>query len=300
MGYSVVCGSINMDLVCRGPRIPKPGETILGYEFNTYFGGKGSNQAVALSRLGLQTYMVGCVGNDMYGEQMKSALIADGIYIDYIETVEGSSGTAHIMVEDSGENSIVVIPGANKRVSKEMILKAEAVIMESQYLLAQLEIPIDVVKEFLKMGKNHNIKTILNPAPMPKKGLSDQLLGVVDMLIPNETEMEILTGKLVTDIESFKEAAKFLHNKGIKEVLCTVGALGAFYSNQEKTVYQPAFKVKAVDTTCAGDSFIGGLLTYLSNGRSIEEAMKFASKVASIVVTKEGAQQSIPHVNTLD
>lgn len=294
MGYTIVCGSLNMDLVCRGPRIPKPGETILGYNFKTFFGGKGGNQAVAHAKLGGDTYMIGCVGNDSYGDEILNALQDVNIKTERVKVVEVETGTAHIMVEDSGENNIVVIPGANQEVSIDMVKDAEIVIKDSSCLLAQLEIPIESVHEFFAIGRKYGKLNILNPAPMPDYGLSDELLSLIDILIPNETEMKILTGIEIEDKASFLEAASILHHKGVEQVICTLGAKGSYYSGHDKFFEQEAYEIVAVDTTCAGDSYIASLIIKISQGQSIEKAMDFASKVASLTVTKEGAQNSIP------
>ena len=294
MRYAVVCGSLNMDLVCRGPRIPLRGETILGYDYNTSIGGKGGNQAVAIAQLGMSTYMIGCIGKDAYGDEILKSLKLKKVMIDKVVRVDSPTGTAHIMIEDSGENNIVVIPSANSDVSPELIRASESLISGADVLLAQLEISIDAVTEFFKIGKKYNILTVLNPAPMPPNGISEELLALVDIFTPNEIEMKILTGIEVTDIESFTKASRMLHAKGVEQIICTVGSKGAYYSNKNKSFFQRAYEVKAVDTTCAGDSFNGAIIVKLQEGMDIFQALDFAAKVAALTVMKKGAQESIP------
>ena len=292
--YAVVCGSLNMDLVCRGPRIPVAGETILGYDFTTTIGGKGGNQAVALAKLGIPTHMIGCVGEDSYGNEIIEALKQKCVITDEVEKVKGHTGTAHIMIDDEGENNIVVIPSANLQLSEDMVLANEKLISEASILLAQLEVNLTTIELFLKLGRQYGIRTVLNPAPVPPEGLSDDLLSYVDLLTPNETEMKLLTGIEVKDELSFKVAAEVLHQKGITSVICTMGSKGAFYSNGKHIFHQEAYKIKAIDTTCAGDSFTGAVLVKLMEGSSIEESLKFATKVSAITVMRKGAQDSIP------
>lgn len=294
MEYIVVCGSLNMDFVCTGPRIPVAGETILGYDFTTTTGGKGGNQAAALAHLGVQTHMIGCVGNDAYGEMIIESLNRKTVYTDNILKVEKTTGTAHIMIDDTGENNIVVIPSANMMVSESLVMDQEVLISGAKVLLTQLEIRIETVEAFLNLGKKYNKFNILNPAPMPAEGLSEELLKLVDLLTPNETEMKQLTGINVVDEESFKQAAMTLHKKGVKNIICTMGANGAFFSDGEQVIFQKAFVVKAIDTTCAGDSFTGAVIVKLFEGNSIKEALTFAAKVSALTVMKKGAQESIP------
>ncbi len=292
--YAVVCGSLNMDLVCRGPRIPVAGETILGYDFTTTIGGKGGNQAAALAKLGIRTHMIGCVGEDVYGGEIIEALSQKNVTTDGIKKVEGHTGTAHIMIDDEGENNIVVIPSANYKLSEEMIVASEPLIKGASVLLAQLEVSLITIETFLQMGRSHHIKTVLNPAPVPPEGISDELLSLVDLLTPNETEIKLLTGIEVVDEVSFKVAANMLHQKGVRSVICTMGSKGAYFSDGINIFHQEAYVVKAVDTTCAGDSFTGAVLVKLLEGETIENALNFAAKVSAITVTRKGAQDSIP------
>ncbi len=292
--YAVVCGSLNMDLVCRGPRIPVAGETILGYDFTTTIGGKGGNQAAALAKLGICTHMIGCVGDDAYGKEIIEALNQNHVVTDAIKSVKGHTGTAHIMIDDEGENNIVVIPSANYKLTEKMVLESEALVKEASVLLAQLEVNLETIKTFLNLGKKYQIMTVLNPAPVPPEGISDDLLSLVDLLTPNETEMKLLTGIEVVDQNSFEAASKILHEKGVKRIICTMGSKGSYYSDDDSIIYQNAHTVKAIDTTCAGDSFTGAVLVKLMEGCTIKEALAFATKVSAITVTRKGAQNSIP------
>lgn len=292
--HVAVCGSLNMDLVCTAPRIPKPGETILGYEFITKEGGKGANQAVALGRLGLPTLMIGCVGSDAFGEALLRSLKNSGVDTSMIKKLDGATGTAHITVEDSGENNIVVIPSANARVSVSMVREAEKALDGAFAAIAQLEIPMDAVMEFMRLSKARETMCVLNPAPMPREGLSPDLLSLLDLITPNETELFQLTGVEPNDEASFGVAARILHEKGVGRVICTVGASGAYYSDGVTILHQNAMRVKAVDTTCAGDSFTAAFVAKLRDGAPIEETLEFATRAAAITVTKLGAQESLP------
>lgn len=293
-GYAVVCGSLNMDLVCRGPRIPVAGETILGYDFTTTTGGKGGNQAVALSRLGIPTHMIGCIGQDAYGDEIIKVLKEKRVNIDAVKRVDKATGTAHIMIDDHGENNIVVIPSANYTMSLDLVMESESLIQGASILVSQLEINLEAIEQFFKLGRQYDIMTVLNPAPVPPEGLSDELLSLIDLLTPNETEMNLLTGIEVHDADSFVKAAKILHSKGVKGVICTMGAKGAYYSDGHMILHEPAHKVRAIDTTCAGDSFTGAVLVKLLEGNSMGDALHFASKVSAITVMRKGAQESIP------
>ena len=302
MKHAIVCGSLNMDHVCRSPRIPIPGETILGYDYMKNSGGKGGNQAAALGRLGIKTYMLGCVGSDSDGQLILEDLKRSRVLVSEVIQAQVHTGTAHIAVEDSGENNIIVIPGANSAMRPERLAASEALIKTAGVLVAQLEIPMETVIGFFKMGKEAEAYTVLNPAPMPADGLPDALLKYVDLMVVNESEIFFLTGVNVGDAESFAQAAGQLHQKGIKEIICTLGSQGAYYSNREseEILYQRAEKVTAVDTTCAGDSFIGAYLVKLMAGEALKDCMAFASKAAAITVTRKGAQGSIPFLEEVN
>lgn len=288
----LVVGSLNMDLVTNVEKSPKVGETILGTDIVEYPGGKGANQAVALGRLGGLVSMVGMVGNDTYGDQLLKNLDENGVEAKgIIRTSSVSTGLAMIMVNEDGNNSIVVIPGANGKMTKAMM--TQALFEGVDYLLVQLEVPITVVEAALKMAKEKNVTTILNPAPMVLE--SGRILKYVDMIIPNEVEFESLTSLPPTDDISIEKGCQKLFQLGIREVVVTLGGRGAVYRSKSGDHYRSlGYDVKVLDTTAAGDSFIGGLLASYAQGYTIEESMEYAMKVGALTVTKEGAQSSLP------
>lgn len=290
----LVIGSLNMDLVTNVKNTPKRGETILGNGFSTIPGGKGANQAAAIGRLKGNVNMLGKIGDDNFGEMLKTNLINSNVDVSNVYVEKNTpSGTALIMVNEDGDNSIVVIPGANFKLSKNDI-KDEA-IDDCDILVGQLEVPMEVIERAYEKAKKKNKYTILNPAPANK--LSDNLLSNIDLLIPNESELELLSGVEINSFDDVIKGAEKLMSKGVKELIVTLGEKGAAYFNENGYKRFNAFKVKAIDTTAAGDSFIGGLTVKLSQGKSIDEAIEFASKVGAITVTRRGAQSSLP---TLD
>ncbi|USK30750.1 ribokinase [Bacillus sp. CMF21] len=290
----VVVGSINMDLVVKTPRIALEGETIIGDGFSTMPGGKGANQAVAASRLGAQVKMVGCVGDDRYGRELLAHFEEENIGTEYVTTISGqSTGVAMITVNESGENSIVVAPGANARMTPSYVREAENVIRSADMLLVQLEIPMDAVEEAVKVANRHRVPVILNPAPA--RQMSDVLLKQIDILTPNETEGKIIvTGRAESDA-SIEEVMSHLISRGVKRVVMTLGGEGAAYSESGAYRLMRAHKVETVDTTGAGDSFNAGLGVYLAEGGTLEEAVRFAQKAAALSVTNFGAQPSMPN-----
>lgn len=303
-----VIGSLNMDLVVTADRLPIGGETIMGNGFSTIPGGKGANQAAAIARLGGNVHMIGRVGDDDFGQTLIRGLKHDGVNTEAIHVVENTStGVALITVQASGENSIIVVAGANGKLTPADIEAEVERIGKSDVLVAQLETPLDGIIQAFAMAKGLESKeskvyTILNPAPA--RPLPEVLLANVDLLTPNESELALLSGKPVNHMDDVKEAAQVLFSRGVKEMVVTLGSEGAMYLNHEgRTHHQPAFKVKAVDTTAAGDSFTGALAVMLSEGKDIEEAMAFACKVGAITVQTLGAQSSLPHraaVETFD
>lgn len=300
MKYAIVCGSINMDLICTTPRIPYPGETIIGWEYHTKEGGKGANQATAISRLGLSTKMIGCIGRDSFGSSLLHSLRSNNVDTSNVMYADCNTGTAHITVEDSGENNIVVIPSANARLLPEHVFSCEDLIAGAAVAVTQLEIPQITAMEFLRTAKKHRVFTVLNPSPLPKEGILEKILSYVDLLVLNETEIKMFTNVFVEDESSFRTAAKNLHNKGVQQVVCTLGIKGAYFSESGRQYYQRAFKVNAVDTTCAGDSFTGALILKLLEGTGPETAMLFAAKAAALTVTKLGAQESLPTIEEIE
>lgn len=291
-----VLGSLNMDLVTKVHITPKVGETILGSGFSQIPGGKGANQAAAIGRLGGNVSMIGRVGNDSFASKLLDSLRDDNVDISNVSKSETEpTGTALIMVNDDGDNSIVVIPGSNFDIKSEDI---RADMFDGDFLVAQLESPLDVIERAFELAKDKGIKTVLNPAPAKK--LSEELLSKVDILIPNETEFELLTGYNALDERELDLGVKKLIDLGTSLVLITLGSKGSVLCDGKEKKYFKAQKVEAVDTTAAGDSFIGGLLYSLSNDKSIDEGIVFASKVAALTVTKSGAQSSLPTLKELD
>ncbi len=300
MNTITVIGSINLDTTLRVEQMPKPGETLHAKEHFTAGGGKGANQAVAAKRSGAKTYFIGAVGNDGAGTMMTELLTQEEIDISGVKTLNNeSTGQAFITVDDAGENSILIFSGANNSFTPEQVKGSSAIIEKSDFIISQFESAINSTVEAFNIARNAKVKTILNPAPaindMPK-----ELLSVTDMIVPNETETEILTGIKVTDEKSLKEAADYMHGLGIEAVIITIGSNGAFYDVNGRTGIIPAFKVKAVDTTAAGDTFIGALSTVLKPDFSnIEEAITYGNKASSLTVQRFGAQPSIPYKNEL-
>lgn len=287
-----VIGSLNMDLVVNVDTMPKPGQTLLGGNFKEVPGGKGANQAVAMARLGGNVSMIGKVGNDGFGKTLVEALKSDNVNTDYIHTADSSTGVAFITVDKNAQNSIVVAPGANFEVNKEDVDKNIDCIKNSDIIVIQLETPLETVKYALQVAKYLNKYTILNPAPALK--LDDEIISNVDLLTPNETELEIISEIKIENEDDINKAAKSMIAKGVKELIVTLGSKGSLYINEEKSFFKPAYKVEAIDTTAAGDSFTGALAVALSNNKTMEEAMDFASKVGALSVMKEGAQSSLP------
>lgn len=298
MDKILVLGSLNMDLVTRVKVTPKVGETTIGNGFSEIPGGKGANQAVAIGRLGGQVSMLGRVGDDSFGADLIKALNESHVDSADVKTVQGvATGTALIMVNDDGDNSIVVIPGANFELQPEDISRED--FQSSQYLLAQLETPLETIEKAFSMAKEAGLKTVLNPAPAQQ--LSPSLIANVDLLIPNETEFEILTGHTPETEEGLAAGTKALFDLGVKALIITLGKSGALYLDSEgERVHVSGYVVEAVDTTAAGDSFIGGLLTALSKGSDIRSAMEFAMKVGAVTVTKHGAQSSLPTLDEIE
>ncbi|MBV7273289.1 ribokinase [Clostridiaceae bacterium UIB06] len=300
MNRICILGSINMDLVLRVDRMVKSGETILSKDYKKISGGKGANQAVAAKRLGCNVCFIGKVGDDENGYQLMKILEKDQIDISNIKYSKSSpTGMAIITVDDSGSNSIIVIPGANMEISEKDIEEAEEIIKNSKLLIAQFETPLESIINAFRVAKANGVTTILNPAPAKK--VPDELLKLTDIIIPNETEAFDLTGVKVEDIEGVKKAAKVFVEKGVKFVIITLGERGAALLDDEKLSIVQAHKVKAIDTTAAGDSFIGALASKLQSEdkidfETIERAIKFSNKVSSIVVQRQGAQPSLPHL----
>ena len=290
----LIIGSSNTDMVIKTEKIPVPGETILGGTFLTNPGGKGANQAVAAARLGGKVTFITKCGIDLFGTQAIGLFMKEGIDTRYVvKDYELPSGVALITVDSAGENSIVVAPGSNGNLLQNDI--PSTLFERGKYgiLLLQLEIPIGTVEYSAIAATSNGTKVILNPAPAQK--LSDTLLKQLWLITPNETETEILTGISVHDLSSAENAASALQRKGVKNVIITMGYAGAYIKSESFTGMVPGFKVKAVDTTAAGDVFNGAIAVALSEEKSLKEAVEFANKAASISVTRMGAQASAPY-----
>ena len=287
-----VIGSLNMDLVVNVDTMPKPGQTIIGSNFKEVPGGKGANQAVAMARLNGNVSMIGKVGEDGFGQALINSLKNDKVDTTYIQTAKGATGVALITVDKNAQNSIVVSPGANFEVKEDDIDNNIEAIKNSDIVVLQLETPLNTIKYALNKAKELNKYTILNPAPAVK--LDDEIIKNVDLLTPNETELEIISGVSIETEEDIQKAAQIMIEKGVKELIVTLGSKGSLYINKEKSMFKKAYKVEAMDTTAAGDSYTGALAVALSQDKNIEDAIDFASKVGALSVLKEGAQSSLP------
>lgn len=297
----LILGSYNIDLSTTVESFPKPGETVIGLGFQKGPGGKGSNQAIAVSRLGGNAAFAGCVGDDVFGKEALEMFEEEGIDIQYLSIdSQMSTGTAVITVDESGENQIVVTPGANYSLLKDYV-ESNVDFDRIGWLLVQLEVPFATVKRAVELAAEKGVKTILNPAPVSKEIF--EILPLVDILTPNETEAEVLTGIPVKSIEGAKKAAKSILNKGAKAVVITLGANGVLVATEDidGDVYEhiPSIKVNTIDTTGAGDCFNGALAVALSEGKALKEAASFAVKAAAKSVQKKGAGDSMPFRNEL-
>ena len=295
MNKVTVIGSINLDTNLRVAQMAKPGETIHAKEHYSAAGGKGANQAVAAARSGCAVSFVGAVGDDAPGKEMLALLKKENINLDGVkEVADESTGQAFITVDDSGQNSITIYSGANYAFDQDDIEQNSDLIAASDFVVAQFETPIEATIQGFKIAHQNNAKTILNPAPAITE-IPAELLQVTDIIIPNETEAATITGIEVVDEKSAKKAADKLHELGVSAVIITIGDKGAFYDFQDKQGLIPAFKVKAVDTTAAGDTFIGAMTSILKPDFSnLSDAITFANKASSLTVQGYGAQPSIP------
>jgi len=288
-----VVGSSNTDLVAKVPKLPAPGETVMGSEFIIAPGGKGANQAVAIARIGGDVTFVAKLGMDDYGEQALKNFKKDGINTNFVfREPDVSSGVALIFVDKTGENMLVPIPGANGKLSPDDIDKARSAIENTDILVLQLEVPLDAVERAVAIAYESNVPIVLNPAPGKK--LDTNLIEKVSYLTPNETEAEILTDIKVTDDTTAQKAGKKLLDIGSKTVIITMGKRGAMLITQDGSELVPAFVVESVDATAAGDAFNGGLAYAIASGKDLREAIKFGNAVGALTVTKMGAQPSMP------
>ena len=295
----VVVGSSNTDMIIKLDRIPRPGETILGGEFVTAAGGKGANQAVAAARAGGRVGLIAKLGRDMFGDEALAGFIKDGINVDHVgRDKHAPSGVALIFVAKDGENSIAVASGANAKLSPSDVKKARALFASSGILLMPLETPLPTVIAAAEIAAKAGVEVILNPAPA--QPLPDELLRLVAILTPNETEAELLTGIKVVDEASASKAADQLLGRGARTVIITLGHRGAYVGSEDTRKLIGGFPMQAVDTTAAGDVFNGALAVALAEGQAIEQAVRFANAAAGLSVTKMGAQTSAPKRKAID
>lgn len=302
MNKVCILGSMNMDLVLKIDNLPQVGETILSKSFKKIPGGKGANQAVAAKRSGAEVSMISKIGQDDNGKILRSELIKDNIDVNFVfEDKKEATGMAIIMVNKNGNNSIVVVSGSNMTISEEDIDKSVETIKNNDILISQFETPEEMTLKAFKKAKELGKVTILNPAPA--KNISLDLLRVTDIIVPNETEAEVLTGIKVESIKDAEKAGRDFLEKGVKFAVITLGSKGAAIIGKDFCELVPAYKVNAIDTTAAGDSFIGGLSSRLNveniNKNTLIDAVTFGNKVSSIAVQRKGAQPSIPYLKEI-
>lgn len=298
-GNLVVLGSINADHILNLETFPTPGETVTGNHYQVAFGGKGANQAVAAGRSGAKIAFIACTGDDDTGVRVRKQLESDNIDVTPVSAIRGeSTGVALIFVNAEGENVIGIHAGANAALSTTLVEAEKTRIAQADALLMQLESPLESVLAAAKIAHQHQTSVVLNPAPA--RELSDELLSLVDIITPNETEAEKLTGIGVENDDDAAKAACALHDKGIKTVIITLGSRGVWASVEGKGQRVPGFNVKAIDTIAAGDTFNGALVTALLEEKTLDEAIRFAHAAAAIAVTRKGAQPSVPWRKEID
>lgn len=296
----VVVGSLNMDSVVETGHMPKPGETIAGRQVTLIPGGKGANQAYAIGKLGGCVSMIGAVGNDAFGKALKRSLNRVGVDTTFVFTMPGeTTGQAFITVDDQGENSIIIIAGTNGKVNETLIQDCMQCISDSDIIVMQMEIPQKTIRFVKKLACSMGKTVILDPAPAIA-GLEDEFWQGIDYLKPNETELEILTGRKIDSEKEMVEGARSLIDKGVRTVIITMGSKGCLCVTEDSVEKYPIHACQAVDTTAAGDSFTGAFALALSEGKDCREAIKFGQKVSAVVVTRKGAQTSIPSRNELE
>jgi len=287
----LVVGSLNADLVVRAPRFPKPGETISGEDLHIIPGGKGANQAVAAARQSASVAMVGRVGNDSFGPELINNLKQNNVDTSHIQIdSQSATGTAIIVVDSNGQNSIVLSPGGNGKVSHADVMNVS--FSDHKLLLLQLEIPIEAVLSATQRAKENGVRVLLNPAPA--YSLPDELISLPDFILPNENELSLLTNQLVNDISSAEKAAKTLLKRRAQNVIVTLGANGALIVSSKQVTHVDTYKVDVVDTTAAGDAFIGGFASAVLQNKSLEESVRYGCACGALAATKFGAQPSLP------
>ena len=294
-----VVGSINVDFIVRVPHIPLPGETGLGKQLQRIAGGKGANQSLAVRRLGAEAYLIGCIGDDALGEEAILTLQKEGVHLDYLRRIEGAcSGVALIAVADSGENSIVVAPEANALLSLDDITAATPAIQSSSVVIAQLEVPVESVRLAFQIARQYGVTTVLNPAPA--QSLDESIMALTDILICNATEAEKLTWLAVMNITGAEAAAPILLSRGPKVVVITVGAYGSIVATEQGMTFIASFSVPVLDTTGAGDTFVGAFAFCYAQGDDPITAARYANAAAALSVGSAGAQPSLPTQNEVN
>jgi ribokinase len=293
--HVVVIGSVNMDLVVRTRMLPRPGETVIGRDFAEVPGGKGANQAVAAARLGARTTMIGCVGDDLFGQRLRQSLVSEHVDVRHLATVaECSSGVAVICVEDSGQNCITVVPGANARLMPDMLQPMSDLIRQADVLLLQLEIPVETVLAAMTLARQHGILTVLDPAPAIQAAPPHLLQ--VDVLCPNETEAEVLSGIDVHTEGDAARAARRLQTLGARQVIITMGERGALLCDASGVCEMvPACIINPVDTTAAGDAFAAAVAVQLAEQHDLRQSVRFACAAGAAAASRMGAQPSLPN-----
>lgn len=295
----LVLGSINMDLTTYVPRLPKEGETLQGHSYLTVPGGKGNNQAVAASRLCAKTHLVGRVGDDLFGRQVMEIIAANQVDVkQVIKDPENHTGLAVISVDDSANNVIVIISGANYALDKSDVKRAESLMDLCKVLMVQLEIPAQISLAGVKAAKEKGLSVIFDPAPalnMPKEAYP-----YIDLFTPNETETEMLTGILPQNEQDAARAAKIIRDKGTKAAIIKMGAKGVFFEGPAEKGFIPAFKVKAIDTVAAGDAFNAGLAVAISEGAGLSDAVRWGAAAGAIATTRQGALPAMPYRDELE
>ncbi|MBR2876810.1 MAG: ribokinase [Clostridia bacterium] len=296
-GKIIVIGSMNADLVVHSPRMPQIGETLTGSRFQVNAGGKGLNQAVAIAKLGGSASFCGCVGNDSNGELLLNELKGSNVDFKGLKTSEAPTGIAMITVID-GNNFIILDPGANEKLTPEVVEEYSGLIAESDFCVMQLEIPVKTVLKVCEIAEKSDTKILLNPAPY--KELPDEIFTKIDYIIPNEHEAYDLTGVYPDNEENTEKAILKLRQKGAKNVIITLGERGCSYNIGDEIIFKPALKTEVVDTTSAGDTFIGGLVSSLSQNKTLSDSVDFATKASAITVSREGASKSIPYADEIE
>lgn len=291
----LVIGSVNVDLVFQAARAPLAGETLIGHGFARFGGGKGANQAVAAARLGAQVSLISCVGADLFGREQLNSLRESGVCVRHVvEDSHTATGVAGIVVEGNGQNRIIVVPGANHRLSPAHVEARRAIFAQARVVLLQLEIPMSTVLAAARAAEEAGCTVVLNPAPVPPEGLPNELLSRLAVITPNETEAEQLTGIKTNSLQAAERAARTLQSAGVQTAVITLGDRGVLGVSGAEAFYHPAWEVPVVDTTAAGDAFSGALAAGLAMGVALPRAVEWANAVAALTVTRPGAQPSLP------